>query len=72
MISIFYLGNKINFFYYECTLLYGCIGALDGIHINVHVRVKDKPRYRNLKGEIKTNMLGVCSQDLQFIYVLLG
>ena len=32
----------------------------------------DKPRYRNRKGEITTNVLGVCSQDGQFIYVLAG
>ena len=32
----------------------------------------DKPTYRNQKGEIATNVLGVCSQDMQFIYVLSG
>ena len=32
----------------------------------------DKPRYRTRKGEIATNVLGVCSQDMQFIYVLPG
>ena len=34
--------------------------------------LEDKPRYRNHKGEIATNVLGVCSQDMQFIYVLPG
>ena len=34
--------------------------------------LEDKPRYRNCKGEIATNVLGVCSQDMQFIYVLPG
>ena len=34
--------------------------------------LEDKPRYRNRKGEIATNVLGVCSQDMQFIYVLPG
>ena len=34
--------------------------------------LEDKPRYRNRKGEIATNVLAVCSQDMQFIYVLPG
>lgn len=49
-----------------------CLGALDGTYIRVRVPNQDKPRYRNQKGEIATNILGVCSQDLQFIYVLPG
>ena len=32
----------------------------------------DKPRYMNRKEEIATNVLGVCKQDMEFIYVLLG
>ena len=32
----------------------------------------DKPKYRTRKNEIATNVLGVCSQDMQFIYVLPG
>ena len=34
--------------------------------------LEDKSRYRNRKGEIATNVLGVCSKDMQFIYVLPG
>ncbi|KAF7833286.1 hypothetical protein G2W53_015619 [Senna tora] len=49
-----------------------CLGALDGTHIKIRVPNADKPRYRNRKGEISTNVLGVCSQDGQFIYVLTG
>jgi hypothetical protein len=49
-----------------------CLGALDGIHIRVRVPLDDKPRYRNRKGEITTNVLGVCSQKKQFIYILAG
>ncbi|XP_028184589.1 uncharacterized protein LOC114371319 [Glycine soja] len=48
------------------------IGALDGIHIPVTVVVEDRPRYRNRKGDISTNVLGVCGLDLRFIYVLSG
>ena len=29
----------------------------------------DKSRYRTRKNEIATNVLGVCSQDMQFIYI---
>ncbi|KAK9292927.1 hypothetical protein L1049_020908 [Liquidambar formosana] len=49
-----------------------CIEALDGTYIKVRVPEEDKPRYRTRKNEIATNVLGVCSQDMQFIYVLPG
>ncbi|KAI4318283.1 hypothetical protein L6164_026071 [Bauhinia variegata] len=49
-----------------------CLGALDGTHIKIKVLARDKPRYRSQKGDISTNVLGVCSQDGQFIYVLPG
>ncbi|XP_028059294.1 putative nuclease HARBI1 isoform X2 [Camellia sinensis] len=49
-----------------------CLGALDGTYVRVRVPVISKPRYRTRKGEIATNVLGVCSQDMQFIYVLPG
>ena len=34
--------------------------------------MSEKAKYRNRKGDIATNVLGVCSQDMQFIYVLSG
>ena len=34
--------------------------------------LEDKPRFRTRKNDIATNVLGVCSQDMQFIYVLSG
>lgn len=49
-----------------------CLGALDGTYIRVRVPEKDKPRYKTRKNEIATNVLGVCSPELQFIYVLPG
>ena len=30
----------------------------------------DKPRYRTRKGHIATNVLGACTRDLKFTYVL--
>ncbi|MFQ6650212.1 hypothetical protein Gotur_022177, partial [Gossypium turneri] len=46
--------------------------ALDGIHIKIMVPTVDKPRYRTRKGDIATNMLGVCTPDMHFVYVLPG
>ncbi|KAM2549766.1 hypothetical protein TB1_014096 [Malus domestica] len=49
-----------------------CLGAIDGTHIDVHVHEIDKPRYRTRKGRVATNVLSVCSGDMQFIYVFPG
>ncbi|XP_042012045.1 uncharacterized protein LOC121760450 [Salvia splendens] len=56
----------------EFILLNGCLGALDGTHINVLVSSTDKPRYRMRKGQIATNTLPVCDRDMQFVFVLPG
>ncbi|KAH0643217.1 hypothetical protein KY290_035430 [Solanum tuberosum] len=50
----------------------GCLGALDGTYIQIRVPSKGKPRYRTRKGEIATNVLGVCDKNLNFTYVLPG
>ncbi|CAA0827101.1 Unknown protein, partial [Striga hermonthica] len=50
----------------------GCLGALDGTHIPVLVPLVDQPRYRNRKGELAVNILGVCDRNVNFIYVLCG
>ncbi|XP_015893075.2 uncharacterized protein LOC107427220 [Ziziphus jujuba] len=49
-----------------------CLGALNGTYIKVRVFESDKPRYRTGNGEIATNVLGVCSRDMKFIFVLPG
>ncbi|TYK05758.1 putative nuclease HARBI1 [Cucumis melo var. makuwa] len=49
-----------------------CLGALDGTHIKVNVSMSDRPRYRSRKGDITTNVLGVCSQNGEFIFVMPG
>ncbi|XP_058732722.1 uncharacterized protein LOC131604289 [Vicia villosa] len=41
-------------------------------YFKVSVPEADKCRFRTRKGDIATNVLGVCSPDLQFIYVLPG
>ena len=38
----------------------------------MHVPEVDKPRFRSRKGEIATNVLGVCSRDMIFTFVLPG
>ncbi|KAK4394008.1 hypothetical protein Sango_1871600 [Sesamum angolense] len=48
----------------------GCLGALDGTYIEVHVPDSDKGRYRSRKGQISTNVLGLCNLQGMFIYVL--
>nr|KAJ0187309.1 hypothetical protein LSAT_V11C900471180 [Lactuca sativa] len=45
-----------------------CLGALDGCLLSA----KEKPRYITRKNDIATNILGVCSQYMKFIYVLPG
>lgn len=45
---------------------------LNGISIKVHALEVDKPAYKTKKNEITTNVLGICSQDIQFTYVLPG
>ncbi|MBA0688494.1 hypothetical protein Goari_006277, partial [Gossypium aridum] len=47
-----------------------CLGALEGTHIKITVPKVDKPRYRTQKDDIETNMLGTCTPDMQFVYVL--
>nr|XP_017250751.1 PREDICTED: uncharacterized protein LOC108221380 [Daucus carota subsp. sativus] len=49
-----------------------CLGALDGTYVSVQVPSKDRERYRTRKGHLAMNVLGVCSPDMQFIYVLPG
>ncbi|KAG8363755.1 hypothetical protein BUALT_Bualt19G0055200 [Buddleja alternifolia] len=50
----------------------GCLGALDGTHIPIRVPVTDKPRYRNMKGDIVVNVLGVSDTNMKFVYILTG
>ncbi|KAI7990680.1 Protein ALP1-like [Camellia lanceoleosa] len=56
--------------WWNCFL--NCLGALNGTYIRVRVPVIHQARYRTRKGDIATNVLGVCSQQMNFIYVLLG
>ncbi|KAG8377576.1 hypothetical protein BUALT_Bualt08G0047500 [Buddleja alternifolia] len=48
----------------------GCLGALNGIYIDVHVPLCNKPRYRNQKGGISVNVLEIVDRILNFVYML--
>ncbi|KAG8388194.1 hypothetical protein BUALT_Bualt02G0100400 [Buddleja alternifolia] len=50
----------------------GCLGALDGMYIDVQTPLLDKPRYSNRKGEISVNVLGVVNREMNFVYILSG
>ncbi|XP_058213061.1 protein ALP1-like [Rhododendron vialii] len=60
-----YEDNRWNWFQ-------NCLGALDGTYVPVNPPAADRPRYRSRKGDIATNVLGVCTRDLKFVYVLSG
>ncbi|KAA0045638.1 retrotransposon protein [Cucumis melo var. makuwa] len=51
---------------------FNCLGALDGTYIKVNVPAGDRPTFRTRKGEIATNVLGVCDTKGDFVYVLAG
>ncbi|KAG8372731.1 hypothetical protein BUALT_Bualt12G0097300 [Buddleja alternifolia] len=48
------------------------IGALDGTFVDLTVPAEVKSKYRNRKGALSTNVLGVCDANLKFLYVLPG
>ncbi|KAL4022707.1 hypothetical protein IC575_016451 [Cucumis melo] len=52
--------------------LQNCLGALDGTYIKVNVPAGDRPIFKTRKGEIATNVLGVCDTKGDFVYVLAG
>ncbi|KAA0059130.1 putative nuclease HARBI1 [Cucumis melo var. makuwa] len=47
-------------------------GALDGMYIKVNIPASDRARYRTCKGEVATNVLGVCDTKEDFVYILVG
>ncbi|XP_024024743.1 protein ANTAGONIST OF LIKE HETEROCHROMATIN PROTEIN 1-like [Morus notabilis] len=49
-----------------------CIGALDGTHVPVVPPAANAEAWRNRKGFLSQNVLGVCSFDMRFTYMLAG
>uniref|UniRef100_A0A9I9EH69 DUF8040 domain-containing protein n=2 Tax=Cucumis melo TaxID=3656 RepID=A0A9I9EH69_CUCME len=60
--------------YFEVGVVHvNCLGALlDVTYIKVNVPATDRPTFRTRKGEIATNVLGVCDTKGDFVYVLAG
>ncbi|KAI3465264.1 hypothetical protein Pfo_021927 [Paulownia fortunei] len=48
----------------------GCLGELDGTYIKVRVPQTNKAWYKNRKGKITVNVLGVCDENMKFVYIL--
>lgn len=48
------------------------MGALDGTHIPAKVPLSEHAAYRNRKKQISQNVLGACTMDMKFTYVLAG
>ncbi|MQL82252.1 hypothetical protein Taro_014728, partial [Colocasia esculenta] len=48
------------------------IGAIDGTHVPAHILREKQARYRNCKGVVSQNVMGVCGFDLVFQYVGVG
>ncbi|XLR04329.1 hypothetical protein S83_070527, partial [Arachis hypogaea] len=56
----------------DCLCKIRYLGVLDDTYIEVTVLESDKLRYQTRKDKICTNVLGVCNQDMNFVYVLSG
>ena len=49
-----------------------CLGAADGTHIYAKIKEEDAVQFRNRKGQITQNVLGICKFNLQFTYIYPG
>ena len=70
-----YIIQRLSIAFCWFTVLYtlwNCLGAFDGTHIKVNMMASDRPRYRTRKGEVATNVLGVCDMKVAFVFVLAG
>lgn len=50
-----------------------CIGALDGTHVKVRVRMDQKNRFWNSRKQYPSmNVLAICNFDMKFVYAYVG
>ncbi len=49
-----------------------CLGALDSSHIPTHSPESRVASFQNQKGTLSQNILGVCTVDIKFAFVLAG
>ena len=54
------------------TLIYDCIGAIDGTHVLARVPTRMQPTFRGRKHTTTQNVLAAVDFDLRFTYVLAG
>ncbi|XP_021841672.1 protein ALP1-like isoform X1 [Spinacia oleracea] len=57
---------------YKWKCFKNCVGAVDCTMVSVSVPPEDRSKYRTRKGSIAMNVLGACSPEMEFIYVLPG
>ncbi|KAG8379089.1 hypothetical protein BUALT_Bualt07G0051900 [Buddleja alternifolia] len=50
----------------------GCLDALNGTYILLRLAQKEKPLYRNSKGDASVNVLVVCDINMHYVYILSG
>ena len=63
------ISSNDNFY----TFFDDCIGALDGTHISAKIPESEQVVFRNKKGVLTQNVLGVCDfDDLRFTYIFAG
>ncbi|XP_057517975.1 uncharacterized protein LOC130798895 [Amaranthus tricolor] len=76
LLMFFSTENGSHWYFFEkeekLGLYSNSLGALDGKMILVNVPCKDRSKYRTRKGTLAMNVLGVCSPEMVFIYVLPG
>ncbi|TYK24441.1 putative nuclease HARBI1 [Cucumis melo var. makuwa] len=52
--------------------MHNCLGALDNTYIKGNVPAHERSRYRTRKGDVVTNVFGVCDTKGNFVFVLAG
>jgi hypothetical protein len=49
-----------------------CIGAIDGMHIEVTILASEQPKYIGRHGYTSQNVMAVCDFDMRFTFVVTG
>ncbi|KAK6161036.1 hypothetical protein DH2020_004417 [Rehmannia glutinosa] len=50
----------------------GCIGAIDGTHVDVVIPINEQLAYRGRKGDCTQNFMAACSFDMRFTFIWAG
>lgn len=68
VVDILYHVSTSYFIFFESQ---GCVGAIDGTHIDAHVPLAEQVPFRGRKG-ITQNVMAACSFDMKFTFVNAG